>query len=339
MPKSQSDSTEFQGFQSPNYTQVPDELIDHLMIDLSGAELKVVLYIIRRTFGFKRDSDNISLSQMLNGLQAKDGRVLDRGVGLSKKTLLQALRSLEEKRIILTQRRQSLEKGNEPTAYRLNMATAGNGAKSTPPLGEKVPQGVGEEIPPSPRGKNSAIQQTVKQQTDINHSNLRKASPENEKTDTELTSEQGSGQPVVPPIVGGEDLQLSSAVRGLAAIGDVLATKRRRSQRYDEDRQVIVDLLSDFRREFNDQATLKQSVSRAYNLLQRSDLDIGTFTSRMYEARAITKERSASITSVLAGSTSLSAKHKMAYWFSILEDLCGLKPNDSAQSSPSGQQS
>jgi hypothetical protein len=41
MPKSQSDSTEFQGFQSPNYTQVPDELIDHLMIDLSGAELKV----------------------------------------------------------------------------------------------------------------------------------------------------------------------------------------------------------------------------------------------------------------------------------------------------------
>jgi hypothetical protein len=33
MPKSQSDSTEFQGFQSPNYTQVPDELIDHLMAE------------------------------------------------------------------------------------------------------------------------------------------------------------------------------------------------------------------------------------------------------------------------------------------------------------------
>ena len=91
---------------------------------------------------------------------------------------------------------------------------------------------------------------------------------------------------------------------------------------------MILELLADFRREFNDQATLKQSVSRAYNLLQRSNLDIGTFVSRMYEARAITKERSASITSILADSRSISAKHKMAYWFSVLEDLCGLHPQD-----------
>jgi len=56
----------FQGFRSPNYTQVPDELFDELMSTLSGAELKVLLYIIRRTFGFKKGSDTISLSQMLN---------------------------------------------------------------------------------------------------------------------------------------------------------------------------------------------------------------------------------------------------------------------------------
>jgi hypothetical protein len=130
--------------------------------------------------------------------------------------------------------------------------------------------------------------------------------------------------------------QPSSAAHGLAAIGDVLATRRRRSQRYDEDRQVIVDLLSDFRREFNDQATLKQSVSRCYNLMQRSGMEIGTFTSKMYEARAITKEHSASITSILADSRAISAKHKMAYWFSVLEDLCGLKPNNATQRDPSG---
>jgi len=129
--------------------------------------------------------------------------------------------------------------------------------------------------------------------------------------------------------------QLTLAARGLSAIGDVLARRRQKSQHYDEDRQAILELLADFRREFNDQATLKQSVSRAYNLMQRSNLEIGTFTSRMYEARAITKERSASITSVLSGNTSLSAKNKMAYWFSVLEDLCGLKPADATQSSPS----
>src|SRR3990172_4192816 len=101
----------FPGFRSPNYTIVPDELFDELLVTLSGGELKALLYIIRRTFGFKKDTDNISISQMLNGIVTKDGRTLDRGVGLTKKTLLQALRSLEEKNIIVTQRRQSVEKG------------------------------------------------------------------------------------------------------------------------------------------------------------------------------------------------------------------------------------
>src|SRR4051812_25511769 len=123
----------FRGFRSPNYTPVPDELFDELLVELSGAELKALLYIVRRTFGFKRDSDNISLSQMLQGIRTRDGRVLDRGVGLSKKTLLLALRTLEERGIILTERRQSAEKGNEPTAYCLNVIHVEPGV---PPLGE-----------------------------------------------------------------------------------------------------------------------------------------------------------------------------------------------------------
>ncbi len=44
----------FKGFISPRYTQVPDALFDELMAYLSGAELKVLLYIIRRTLGFKK---------------------------------------------------------------------------------------------------------------------------------------------------------------------------------------------------------------------------------------------------------------------------------------------
>src|SRR5215216_6536594 len=84
----------FRGFRSPNYTMVPDELFDELLADLSGAELKALLYIVRRTFGFKKDADAISLSQMLRGIRTRDGRVLDRGVGLAKNTLLGALASL-----------------------------------------------------------------------------------------------------------------------------------------------------------------------------------------------------------------------------------------------------
>ena len=72
---------EFQGFQSPSTTQVPDELFDKLLTVLSHSELKVLLCIIQRTFGFKKDSDNISLNQMLHGITTKDGRIPDQGQG------------------------------------------------------------------------------------------------------------------------------------------------------------------------------------------------------------------------------------------------------------------
>ena len=65
----------FAGFQSPNYTIVPDEVFDELLGVLSGAELKVLLYIIRRTLGFKKERDSISLRQMVHGIVTRDGQL------------------------------------------------------------------------------------------------------------------------------------------------------------------------------------------------------------------------------------------------------------------------
>jgi hypothetical protein len=65
---SKNDQKHFRGYSKPNYTPVPDELFDEQLPDLSGAELKVLLYIIRRTFGFKKERDNISLNQLLHGI-------------------------------------------------------------------------------------------------------------------------------------------------------------------------------------------------------------------------------------------------------------------------------
>jgi DNA-binding transcriptional ArsR family regulator len=108
---------------------VPDTLFDELLSELSGAELKVVLYIIRRTFGFKRQTDTIAISQLLHGITKKTGEVLDRGTGLSKSTLLQALRTLTEKNIIIPARRFDERGGFMATEYRLNIA-------STPPVSQ-----------------------------------------------------------------------------------------------------------------------------------------------------------------------------------------------------------
>jgi hypothetical protein len=128
---------EFKGFYVPNSTQVPDTLFDELLPELSGAELKVVLYIIRRTFGFKRQTDTIAISQLLHGITKKTGEVLDRGTGLSKSTLLQALRTLTEKNIIIPARRFDEKGGFMATEYCLNIA-------SNPPMSQ-------HETPPSPK--------------------------------------------------------------------------------------------------------------------------------------------------------------------------------------------
>lgn len=110
----------FIGFTIPNYTLVPDEVFDFLLSLLSGSEIKTLLYITRRTFGYSKESENISLKRMLKGYIDKDRNIIDNGVGLTKPSLLKTLRSLSKNKIIIKEKRFSKEKGDEPTNYRLN---------------------------------------------------------------------------------------------------------------------------------------------------------------------------------------------------------------------------
>ena len=120
----------FEGFSNPNFTTVPDEFFDMVAPRLSGSEVKVALYIIRRTYGFKKESDDISLSQMQNGITRRDGTRLDLGAGVSKPCLLDALKSLESKSII--QRTLQWDTSGDPSAtnYRLNVRLVGVGKKT-----------------------------------------------------------------------------------------------------------------------------------------------------------------------------------------------------------------
>jgi hypothetical protein len=79
--KSQSDPFQFEGFETPKSTLVPDVVFDRLLTKLGEAELKALLYIIRRTFGFKKDRDPVSFNQFLRGITTKDGEVQDEGCG------------------------------------------------------------------------------------------------------------------------------------------------------------------------------------------------------------------------------------------------------------------
>lgn len=122
----------FEGFSSPSWTMVPDEVFDMLMPELSNAELRVTLYIVRRTFGFKKTDDDISLRQMVQGITTKDGRVLDGGTGLSKASVARGVNGLVEKGIIEKTRNQSARKGYEATNYKLRF----KGNETIPPMSQ-----------------------------------------------------------------------------------------------------------------------------------------------------------------------------------------------------------
>jgi hypothetical protein len=126
----------FPGFQFPTTTPVPDEVFDVLMPQLSGAELKVLLYICRRTFGFKKASDSISLSQIAHGIITRAGRVLDGGTGLSKRHVINALKVLEKKNVITVTRTVDEAGLNSVNTYSLNIRA------SQDEVGTKSPQGV-----------------------------------------------------------------------------------------------------------------------------------------------------------------------------------------------------
>ncbi len=139
------DWSRFEGLDMPNYTQTPDAIFDWVMAYLTGAELKILLYIIRRTFGFKKAEDAISIDQLCNGIITRDGRRLDLGTGLKRPTVLEGVRALREKKLIITRQQTDIDTGSRPTLYSLNLrqervsqAILGN----LPRAGPSIPRGV-----------------------------------------------------------------------------------------------------------------------------------------------------------------------------------------------------
>lgn len=107
----------------PRSTQIPDEIFDEYMAELSGAEFKVLCYIARRTFGFRKEADAISINQICEGITRRDGTRLDKGTGLSRSTAIEALKKLTAvDSLVLAEKRMVGEsRENDVTVYCLNL--------------------------------------------------------------------------------------------------------------------------------------------------------------------------------------------------------------------------
>ena len=129
---------------APNFTQIPNVLIDEMIPILGFAEMKVLWVLCRKIFGWHKVRDQISLSQ------------LEKCTGLERQHVLKATKSLIERGLITKE--VSGEKSAQITHYTLVIREDSNNftqcRKDTPPSVAKTPtkERPTKEIitPPSP---------------------------------------------------------------------------------------------------------------------------------------------------------------------------------------------
>jgi phage replication O-like protein O len=90
-------------FPIPNFTQIPNDFLDESIPDLKEGELRVLLVLMRQTFGWHKNWDHLSLSQFAQK------------TGMEKKSVARTLKNLLEKGLIKKIKQGT--KGNEKCFY------------------------------------------------------------------------------------------------------------------------------------------------------------------------------------------------------------------------------
>ena len=119
--------------QKISHTQVSNEFIDNWMAKLNPSAVKVFLAIARKTIGWHKETDAISLSQM------------QEMTGISRPGLLKALKELEEHGLISGERR-----GRKSTQWTINYTEVGNSVNQCSKL--SLPEVV-NSVNPQKKGK------------------------------------------------------------------------------------------------------------------------------------------------------------------------------------------
>jgi hypothetical protein len=99
----------------PNSTQIPNIIIDLRCPRLPEAEMRCILYVCRRTYGFHKDEDRISFSQFMNGIKNRENRILDLGTGLARASVCEALKNLNKAEAIY------ITKTTKGNFYKINL--------------------------------------------------------------------------------------------------------------------------------------------------------------------------------------------------------------------------
>ena len=136
--------------QPPPYFQTPNDLVDHWMPLLKEGEIRILLVVFRKTFGWQKQRDYISLSQF------------EKLTGMTRSAVSNSIKSLVEKGII---RKETMGKnGTQQSYYELTISEDSNNSYQcetpTPPSPSNPPPPVFSEDPQKTSIQKTSIQKT-----------------------------------------------------------------------------------------------------------------------------------------------------------------------------------
>jgi hypothetical protein len=124
MSKRKQEEPTFSGFVVPtqNWFRMPNNWTDITAGMTTLAELKVVEYVLRHTWGFQEYgiSKRISIDEFMHGRRRQDGDRLDQGTGLSKPSVVEGLRTAVEHGYLIEER-DDRDRGRIHKSFRLRM--------------------------------------------------------------------------------------------------------------------------------------------------------------------------------------------------------------------------
>lgn len=90
------------------FDPVPSLLIEEWLPHLSLPELRILLYICRRTWGFRKEWDAIAIDQFCSGIKDRNGKQVDSGTGFKKSHVKNTLAALESRGLIDVEHRKTM---------------------------------------------------------------------------------------------------------------------------------------------------------------------------------------------------------------------------------------
>jgi len=291
MPKNTDTSvlqTPFTGFGRPesNFFRLPNEWIDITAGIDNIAELKVVQYILRHTWGYQEYSikKHITIDEFIRGRKRKDGSRMDQGTGLSEMSVRNGIAKALEHGFIEAIVDDS-DKARVKKYYALKMQKDEPYEKDAYEEVQSLESGVQSLDPKGTSFRPRSEKDTLERNVYIRNSRS--------KLQRKISKEKQGYQ-------------------SFQAVGDLLKQKTeeqgREVQHLPESMEASID---DISTEFHDAGNRRSNRTHVLHIYQVSGKSAERFTSSLYEARSITKQQG-------------SIKKQMPYFFRVLEDITGV---------------